>query len=185
MTDISSYIEAHLDDAIGELRDYVALPSVSAQGQSIPETAAFVKALLESVGATVQVLDKESPGHPVVVGELPGASSKTLLLYNHYDVQPPEPLDLWTSPPFELRRDGDTLYGRPSELIGRQALHAARLGFTLASTGEWREFEAPIPADISQAIETLRVRHGVEPSTRPDTTRGRSDSRQGDTVSTS
>ena len=112
MTDISSYIEAHLDDAVGELRDYVALPSVSAQGQSIPETAAFVKALLESVGATVQVLDKESPGHPVVVGELPGASSKTLLLYNHYDVQPPEPLDLWTSPPFELRRDGDTLYGR-------------------------------------------------------------------------
>jgi 23S rRNA pseudouridine1911/1915/1917 synthase len=80
---------------------------------------------------------------------------------------------------------GDTLYGRPSELIGRQALHAARLGFTLASTGEWREFEAPIPADISQAIETLRARHGVEPSTRPDVTRGRSDSRQGDTVSTS
>ena len=58
---------------------------------------------------------------------------------------------------------GDTLYGRPSELIARQALHAARLGFTLASTGEWREFEAPLPADISEAVETLRARHGGEP----------------------
>ncbi len=58
---------------------------------------------------------------------------------------------------------GDTLYGRASELIARQALHAARLGFTLASTGEWREFEAPLPADISEAVETLRARHGGEP----------------------
>ena len=112
MTDISSYIDAHLDDAIAELRDYVALPSVSAQRQSIPETAAFVKSLLESVGATAEVLDKEPPGHPVVVGELPGESSTTLLLYNHYDVQPPEPLDLWTAPPFEMRRDGDQLFAR-------------------------------------------------------------------------
>ncbi len=112
MTDISSYIESHLDEALLQLSEYVALPTVSAQGQSIAETAEFVRAMLESVGATAEVIEKESPGHPVVLGELPGESSRTLLLYNHYDVQPPEPLDLWTAPPFEQRRDGDHLYGR-------------------------------------------------------------------------
>lgn len=56
---------------------------------------------------------------------------------------------------------GDTLYGRSSELIGRQALHAWYLGFTLASTGERREFEAAVPADLEAAIATLRKRHGV------------------------
>jgi 23S rRNA pseudouridine1911/1915/1917 synthase len=59
---------------------------------------------------------------------------------------------------------GDALYGHRSPLIARQALHAIRLGFTLASTGEWREFEAPVPNDINDAIETLRARHGVEPA---------------------
>ncbi|MCH8161135.1 MAG: M20/M25/M40 family metallo-hydrolase, partial [Chloroflexi bacterium] len=112
MTDISSYIDAHLDEAISQLGEYVALESVGAQGKAIPETAAFVKQLLSAVGAKVEVLEKEQPGHPVVVGELQGDSATTLLLYNHYDVQPAEPFDLWSSPPFELRRDGDLLFGR-------------------------------------------------------------------------
>jgi 23S rRNA pseudouridine1911/1915/1917 synthase len=54
---------------------------------------------------------------------------------------------------------GDTLYGHTSTLIGRQALHAWRLGFTLASTGERRDFEAAIPADIEVAIAALRARY--------------------------
>jgi 23S rRNA pseudouridine1911/1915/1917 synthase len=57
---------------------------------------------------------------------------------------------------------GDTLYGHPSELIGRQALHAWRLGLRLPSTGEWREFEAPLPDDMGAAIDVLRERHDVE-----------------------
>ena len=54
---------------------------------------------------------------------------------------------------------GDTLYGRRSELIPRQALHAAFLGFRLPSTDEWREFTAPIPDDMRAVIEALRQRH--------------------------
>ena len=53
---------------------------------------------------------------------------------------------------------GDALYGHASDLIARQALHASRLGFTLASTGEWREFDAPMPEDMRRAVETLRAR---------------------------
>lgn len=60
----------------------------------------------------------------------------------------------------------DQMYGRTSDVIERQALHAARLGFTLASNGAWREFEAPLPADMAAAIEELRERHGVAPSER-------------------
>ncbi len=137
MTDVGPYIEAHLDESLDLLRRFVAMPSVSAQKQAIPETAAFVKEMLESAGATVSIIEKEAPGHPVVVGELPGESAYTLLLYNHYDVQPPEPLDLWTAPPFEMRRDGDHLYGRGisdnkghlvSRLLAIKALQAARGG---------------------------------------------------------
>lgn len=58
---------------------------------------------------------------------------------------------------------GDTLYGRRSEYIGRQALHAARLGFRLPSTGEWREFTAPIPEDMQRAIDALRAKHADVP----------------------
>ena len=55
---------------------------------------------------------------------------------------------------------GDVMYGAAAtQVIARQALHAQRLGFTLASTGEWREFEAPAPADMLAAIETVRARH--------------------------
>ena len=56
---------------------------------------------------------------------------------------------------------GDRVYGATSQLIERQALHACRLGFTLASTGEWREFEAPMPEDMFRAAQTLQARHGL------------------------
>ncbi|MEX2372300.1 MAG: RluA family pseudouridine synthase, partial [Dehalococcoidia bacterium] len=58
---------------------------------------------------------------------------------------------------------GDFLYGRTSARIGRQALHAYRLGFTLASNGQWRTFEAPVPDDLRDAIEGLRAEFGVQP----------------------
>ena len=58
----------------------------------------------------------------------------------------------------------DRLYGHPSTDIGRQALHAWRLGFTLASNGEWREFVAPVPDDLREAIRSHRARHGITAS---------------------
>ncbi|MEZ4554457.1 MAG: RluA family pseudouridine synthase [Dehalococcoidia bacterium] len=61
---------------------------------------------------------------------------------------------------------GDTLYGLPSPLIARQALHAWRLGLRLPSTDEWREFEAPLPADMQAAVADLRDRHGFDASDR-------------------
>ncbi len=95
---------------VDELRALVALPTVSAQGSAIEETAAHVLARLRRVGASAEIVGVDG-GPPTVLGEM-GEGSRTLLVYNHYDVQPPDPLDEWRSPPFELTERDGYLYGR-------------------------------------------------------------------------
>ena len=112
MEDVYRHIEEHLEESLADLARLCELPSVSAQGQAIQETAEFVARLLEGVGFRTRLLPKPGGGHPVVYGELEGASPKTLVFYNHYDVQPPEPLEQWSSPPFQLTRRDDKLYAR-------------------------------------------------------------------------
>ncbi len=113
MTDfatIDQYLEQHLDESIAELSRLVAQPSVGAQNWGLEECADLVAEMLRRRGFAVQVFS--TGGAPIVYGERRGRSEKTLLIYNHYDVQPPEPLELWDSPPFEPQvRDGK-LYGR-------------------------------------------------------------------------
>ncbi len=107
---IDSYLEKNLDASISELSRLVSQPSVGAQNLGMKECAALVAEMLKSRGFDVRVMDTK--GAPVVFGERKGKSDKTLLIYNHYDVQPPEPLELWETPPFEpALRDGK-LYGR-------------------------------------------------------------------------
>src|SRR5262245_3651913 len=107
---IDSFLEQNLDNSIAELSKLVAQPSISAQGIGLKECAQFVADLLRARGFTAEIMDTE--GAPVVFAERRGKGDKTLLFYNHYDVQPPEPLELWESPPFEPSvRDGK-LYGR-------------------------------------------------------------------------
>jgi acetylornithine deacetylase/succinyl-diaminopimelate desuccinylase-like protein len=112
MNDVFAYIDAHGAAALDEVVDYCRLPTVSAQAASIDETARYTVALLQREGFTTRVLEKEAPGFPVVYAEHAGAGPKTLLFYNHYDVQPADPLNEWTQAPFEpALRDG-LLYGR-------------------------------------------------------------------------
>lgn len=102
-------LTAHIERGLSDLRDLVALESVSAQGRMLPETAAFVTRLLEQEGFHV----REYPGEvaPVLVAEA-GEGEATLLIYNHYDVQPEDPLELWDTPPFTLTERDGRLYGR-------------------------------------------------------------------------
>ena len=105
-----AYLEQNLDDSIQELSKLVAQPSVGAQDWGLRECAALVGQMLEKRGFTVRIMSTD--GAPVVYAERKGQGDKTLLFYNHYDVQPAEPLELWDSPPFEpALRDGK-LYGR-------------------------------------------------------------------------
>ncbi|WP_251552094.1 M20/M25/M40 family metallo-hydrolase [Neobacillus muris] len=101
---------AAVEKAVEVLKQYLSYPTVSAQQLAIPETVEFVVKMIREAGGTAEVLD-DLPGNPVVYGYFPagskGDSGKTLLFYNHYDVQPPEPLDEWISEPFHpVIRDG-------------------------------------------------------------------------------
>jgi acetylornithine deacetylase/succinyl-diaminopimelate desuccinylase-like protein len=108
---IDGYIHDHLDDSIAELSELCAQPSVAAQNWGLEETAQLVGELLQKRGFDVEILP--TGGAPVVVAERKGRrQDKTLLFYNHYDVQPAEPLELWDSPPFEPDLREGKLYAR-------------------------------------------------------------------------
>ena len=122
-----------------ELDDFLRIPSVSAKSEHDGDTvqaADWVRAQLVKAGLAAETLS--TPGHPVVVGEWRGAGSDapTVLIYGHYDVQPPEPLDLWESPPFEPEiRDG-RIYARGSaDDKGQLFLHIKALEAHLATRG--------------------------------------------------
>jgi acetylornithine deacetylase/succinyl-diaminopimelate desuccinylase-like protein len=111
MKKYDQYLENNLDKSIEELSILAAQPSVSTQNWGLVECAQLVKSMLEKRGFQVELISKND-STPVVYGYLKGKSDKTLLIYNHYDVQPVEPLDLWETPPFEPQvRDGK-LFGR-------------------------------------------------------------------------
>ncbi len=107
---LDSHIDKNLDKNLEELKRYVAQPSISAQNLGLKECAAMVKEMLEKRGFTAEIMATD--GAPVVFAERKGKSDKTLLIYNHYDVQPPEPLELWESPPFEPEIRNGKMYGR-------------------------------------------------------------------------
>lgn len=125
---IDARIHETLDHWIEQLGRLCAQPSISAQHLGIDECAELTATMLREQGYSADILP--TGGSPIVFGERAGKSEKTLLFYNHYDVQPPEPLELWNSPPFTLTRVGDTLYARgvsddKGQLITRMAAAAA------------------------------------------------------------
>src|SRR5207253_366698 len=107
---VDGYIDSHLDSSLADLCRLVAVPSVAAHGLRMDECAALVAKLLKDRGFQTDLVPGGGP--PVVIAERGGRASRTLLVYNHYDVQPAEPLELWTSPPFEAARRDGKLFGR-------------------------------------------------------------------------
>ncbi len=107
---IKSYIEGNQERFIAELQELVRQPSISAQNVGMKECVQLLIRLMKKRGFEVKLL--EAGGHPTVYGERKISSGKTLLFYNHYDVQPPEPLDAWHSPPFAAEIREGKIYGR-------------------------------------------------------------------------
>jgi acetylornithine deacetylase/succinyl-diaminopimelate desuccinylase-like protein len=107
---IDTFLETHLDESIAELSKLVAQPSVGAQNLGMQECALLVASMLRQRGFITEVMPTGGP--PVIFGERKGRSDKTLLFYCHYDVQPPEPLELWKTPPFEASLREGKLFGR-------------------------------------------------------------------------
>ncbi len=136
LADVDRWIADHLDESLAELGRLVAQPSVAAQGLGMDECARLVAAMLERRGFAVELVPSGG-GPPVVLGERAGRSDRTLLVYNHYDVQPPEPLELWTSPPFEATRRDGKVFGRGvSDDKGHIVSRLLAIDALLATRGE-------------------------------------------------
>lgn len=128
--EMDAFLEERLPHYLEELRALCAQPSISARREGIEPCADLVEQLLEQHGLEVRRF--EGYGNPILLGRAQGDSPRTLLFYNHYDVQPPEPLELWESPPFEPTLRQGSFYARGAkddkgELVARlAALDAVR-----------------------------------------------------------
>ena len=106
MPTFDSFLAEQHPRFVDDLISFVAQPSVAATGQGMIDMAALVQQRLERIGAAVRQIP--TGGAPILYAEI-GSGPRTLLIYNHYDVQPPDPIELWTTPPFEpSMRDGSS-----------------------------------------------------------------------------
>jgi acetylornithine deacetylase/succinyl-diaminopimelate desuccinylase-like protein len=141
-----AYLNEHRERLLEDYKDFLRQPSVAATGEGITEMAALVARRLASIGADVKIVPTENGAPPVVWAEI-GEGDKELLIYNHYDVQPPEPLELWESPPYEPAvRDG-FLFARGAsddkgEIVTR--IHAIEA---------WQKTQGQLPFKIKWLIE--------------------------------
>jgi acetylornithine deacetylase/succinyl-diaminopimelate desuccinylase-like protein len=114
LADVFAYINAHRQEYLERLIDYLRRPSISAHGLGIAEVAGYIAEIMRSAGLQTRILPTD--GWPMVLGERLISSDSpglpTVLLYGHYDVQPPEPLEAWDSPPFEPAIRNGRLYAR-------------------------------------------------------------------------
>ena len=192
MKQIFDFIDSNKENAIEALKKLVSQPSVAATGEGIRDCANLVKEMLEQLGANPRVYDM-GEGSPVVTGELESKKdpSRTVLFYNHYDVQPPEPLELWDTPPFTPTIKDGKMYGRgvaddKAELIGRLRLTEAFLeatedvpcNFKFLFEGEEEigsihlaEYARKYP-EIFKADAVIWEFGGVDPKERPTVTLG-------------
>lgn len=117
METIRKYIDTHKDRFIDELFELLRIPSVSADSSKkddVLRAAQFVKASLEKAGAD-KVEICPTAGHPVVYAEkIIDPALPTVIIYGHYDVQPADPLNLWTTPAFEPQIRDEKIYARGS-----------------------------------------------------------------------
>ncbi len=122
-----------------ELREFLRIPSVSAKREHDGDTeraAKWVREQLNRAGLEAEIIP--TPGHPVVIGAWLGAGPRapSVLVYGHYDVQPPEPLDLWKSPPFQPTvRDGRIYARGAADDKGQLFLHIKALEARLKTQG--------------------------------------------------
>jgi acetylornithine deacetylase/succinyl-diaminopimelate desuccinylase-like protein len=145
-----AYAEAHFDDFVEQLEDLLRIPSIStdpAHAEDVRRAAEWLVDHFKKIGITnAEVIPTE--GHPIVYAErIVDPELPTVLVYGHYDVQPPDPLELWNSPPFEpVVKDG-VLYGRGTcDDKGQMFMHLKAAEAYLAAEGE-------LPINVKYIIE--------------------------------
>lgn len=146
---VRKYLEQHQDRFVKELTEFLKIPSVSADSTLNSETrrgAEFVLKQLQDAGIESQII--ETAGHPIVYGAWKKAEGKpTVLVYGHYDVQPPDPLDQWITPPFEPDiRDGHIYARGATDDKGQMYTH-------IKSVEAWMKTHGELPVNVVFVIE--------------------------------
>lgn len=111
LASVLAHVDAQRDAYVTRVMDYVRHPSISAQNIGIAEVGAMLLEMLGKLGLQAESIP--TARHPMILGRWHGRpGAPTVILYGHYDVQPPEPLDLWLSPPFTPTIRGGRIYAR-------------------------------------------------------------------------
>ena len=147
---MDTYIESNHDRFLDELREFLAIPSISTLPQHRPDierASEFVAQKLRDAGME-KVERIGTGGHPLVYGEWLGAPGKpTVLCYGHYDVQPPDPLEEWTTPPFEPSVRNQNIYARgAADDKGQMYIHLKAVESLLTTRGS-------LPVNVKFLIE--------------------------------
>ena len=149
---VLDYLKQHEQRFINDLCTYLRFPSVSAQSQHKPDLEACAQWLVQhcrKIGLETTLCPTE--GNPVVLARTPrsgnGAPRPHYLVYGHYDVQPPEPFELWKSPPFEPRLESGRVYARGA--VDNKGQHLAHLNAVEA----YLKTGTPLPCDLTFLIE--------------------------------
>lgn len=153
MNAVIDYLKQNQPRFIDELCQYVRFPSVSAQPKHVPDMKACGEWLVKHCTAMgLEASVRATEGHPIVVAKTPrakpgNARRPKFVIYGHYDVQPPEPFELWKSPPFEPRIEGRSLFARGAcDNKGQNLAHFKAVEAYLKTGTE-------LPCDITFVIE--------------------------------
>lgn len=149
MKRVEEFLEANKQRFESELFELLRIPSVSTQPEHVGDlqrAAAFVADQLRSIGVQTELIPTD--GAPIVLGQwLEAAGAPTVLVYGHYDVQPPDPLGQWISPPFEpTRRDGNVYARGATDDKGQMLTH-------VKSVEAWLRTEGRLPVNVKFLIE--------------------------------
>lgn len=154
MTIIESRVESEIDTLTSQLQQLIRVPSVSAKKQlTITKCAELVSEIMSKAGIKSELLKLDYNSEeiaPVVYGEVKSKNNpdgKTILFYNHYDVQPPEPIELWEDDPFSGKIDGNLIFGRgASDDKGELITRIKAVQYFLDETGD-------VPCNVKFIIE--------------------------------
>jgi len=149
MENVLKHIEGRRQTSLDELFDFLRIPSVSADSAfagDMTRCAEWVRDSMSAAGLTAEIIP--TAGHPIVFGErIEDPSLPTVLIYGHYDVQPPDPLDLWTSPAFEpVVRDGKIFARGATDDKGQLFTH-------IKSIEAWTKVNGKMPVNVKFLIE--------------------------------
>lgn len=142
---VLEWIDSQSEAAVADLQRYCRQPSVAAQDWGMSDMAQIVADDLRKLGADTLLVPTQ--GYPVAVGRLEGGSTSRLMIYNHYDVQPPEPLDEWCVPPFDAAIEDGLLVARG--VADNKGNVVARLWAARA----WLGVHGSLPCGVTFVIE--------------------------------